>query len=90
MKTNIYETTIHICCPFQPIWDYYVVRFESSAFMQCEKIEECCDSVRGITESQESVADLLYKSAVTAFGGVLFQLTVEGRHGANCKTTVKR
>lgn len=86
---NIYETTIHIRCPFQPVWDYYRLVVESKHMIQCELIESMCDKLRGRECTQESAADELLQ----LFAGPVkrgFTLSLSGWHGANCKVECKR
>ena len=87
---NHYTTTIHIRCPFQPVWDYYEVELQSSKMVQCEIFEECCDEARGETLTQEKTADFIREAIRERFPDLIFNLTVTGRHGANCKTVIKR
>ena len=86
---NSYRTTIHIRCPFQPVWDYYAVELTSLQMVQCEIFEECCDQVRGREVSQEDTAECIYKAVVLRLPDVVFNLTVTGRHGANCEAVVE-
>lgn len=90
MNVNYYTTTIHIRCPFHPVWDYYEVELQCSLMVQCETFEECCDEVRGEILSQEKTADSIRDSIKKRFPDLFFGITVIGRHGANCKTVIKR
>jgi len=85
---NSYRTTVHIRCPFQPVWDYYTVELNSEQMVQCETFEVCCDVVRSREISQEETAAILYAELVSIIGNKKFVLTVTGRHGANCETVV--
>jgi len=88
--SNHYTTTIHIRCPFQPIWDYYEVQLQSISMVQCEIFEACCDEVRGQELTQERAADFIREEIRDRFHDLDFSLTVTGRHGANCKAVIKR
>lgn len=87
---NHYTTTIHIRCPFQLVWDYYEVELQSGKMVQCEVFEACCDQVRGMTTTQEDTAEFIRNFIRLEIPGLIFSVTVTGRHGANCKTVVKR
>ena len=80
---NRHTTTIHARCPFVPVWDYYTVEFTTDKIVQCEVLEEACDTVRGAKIPQEEICERL-KSAVPNHTSV----KVTGRHGANCLTEV--
>ena len=86
---NSYRTTIHIRCPFQPVWDYYTVELYSEQMVQCEIFEECCDHVRGSEVSQETTAELIQEAVALRLPRIVFSLKVTGRHGANCETVIK-
>lgn len=86
---NHYTTIIHIRCPFQPIWDYYEVELQCSNMVQCELFEACCDEVRGLEMTQERTADWIREAIRDRLPDLTFNLTVAGRHGANCRTVVK-
>lgn len=87
---NIYTTTIHARCPFQPVWDYYEATLETGAMVQVEDYEACCECVRGNEQSQEDIGTALQGIIRAKFPNLIFSLTITGQHGTNCKTVVKR
>jgi len=58
--------------------------------VQCEVFEACCESVRGETATQEQTAEWIREELVKRFLCLIFSVVVTGRHGANCKTVIKR
>jgi len=80
---NRHTTTIHARCPYAPVWDYYTVIVETREFLQCEKLQEICDEVRGQTMTQEDVFAFVALRMKTHG-----KLTIVGQHGTNGKLTI--
>lgn len=78
-----HETTIHVRCPFNELWNYYKVRVITSNFIRCEDVETAADTVRGETLTQEEATARLKKELQQAAA-----IETEGFHGQNCKLTV--
>lgn len=82
-KATVQHTSIiHARCPIQPTWDYYTVVIEPLGFLDVHKLELVLDSVRGVEETQEQIAEQL--------GNLLpgCKVTLIGRHTANTNTVV--
>ena len=75
---NIHTTTIHTRCPYAPTWDYYTLTVETREFLQCEKLQEICDEVRGKEITQEAVFEFLRERIKPPA-----KITLVGRHGQN-------
>ena len=80
---NKHETTIHARCPYAPTWDYYTLTVETREFLQCEKLQEICDEVRGKEMTQEDVFEFV-RSRIKQPAKV----TLEGRHGQNGRLVI--
>jgi hypothetical protein len=82
---NIHTTTIHARCPYVPEWDYYRLTFETGGLLQCEKLQEICNGVRGQTLTQEAV----FERVADGLSGVAVgKLTLVGQHGNNGGLTI--
>jgi hypothetical protein len=80
---NKHETTIHARCPYAPVWDYYTLTIETHEFLQCEKLQEICDEVRGKDMTQEAVFEFVsHKLPVPG------KLTIVGQHGTNGRLVI--
>ena len=82
---NIHKTTIHACCPYSPEWDYYELTFETRGFLQCEKLQEICNGVRGLKVTQEAVFEHVASGLLGVADG---KLILVGRHGNNGGLTI--
>lgn len=80
---NTHKTTIHTRCPYAPVWDYYTVTVTTKDFLQCEKLQEICDEIRGKELTQESVFEYI-RSKIHPPALV----TVKGRHGQNGRLVI--
>ena len=80
---NKHSTTMHSRCPYAPMWDYYDVTVETPEFLQCERLQEVCDEVRGKELTQEAVFEHIRQSIKPPA-----QITVEGRHGQNGRLVI--
>lgn len=58
--------------------------------MPCEAFEEDCDSVRGITATQEEVTNRLWTALKQRGEWAAMKLEVCGKHGSNCETHCTR
>jgi len=82
---NIHTTTIHARCPYAPEWDYYRLTFETGGILQCEKLQEICNGVRGLTLTQEAVFERVADGLLGVAAG---KLTLVGQHGNNGGLTI--
>ena len=82
---NIHKTTIHARCPYAPVWDYYELTFETRDILQCEKLQEICNGVRGQTLTQEAVFEHVSAGLLGVANG---KLTLVGQHGNNGGLTI--
>lgn len=80
---NIHETTIHARCPYAPTWDYYIFTVETREFLQCEKLQELCDEVRGKEMTQEAIFEFLRGRIKPPA-----KLTLSGQHGQNGRLVI--
>ena len=80
---------VHIQCPFAPVWDYYKVVIRTSFFIQVETLERMCDQYRGHKIEQEVLAGRMVTWLREVMPTIEGELILSGRHGANCKVTVK-
>lgn len=72
------------------MWDYYTVVVTLRHVLNTEVIEECCDLVRGMTETQEHIATVLHQEIQKRGDWAKVVVEVSGRHGSNCSTVCRR
>jgi len=80
---NKHTTTIHIRCPYAPVWDYYTLEVCTHEHVRCEILQDICDEVRGKEMTQEDVFAFLR--------GKINQpatITLKGRHGQNGRLVI--
>jgi hypothetical protein len=81
---NQHKTTIHIRCPFAPVWDYYTVVVFTKELLKCERLQELCDDIRGKEITQEAAWQYLRDNLPHHC-----DITVKGRHGANGRLVIR-